>query len=164
MFAAHGGLGAGPGPRTIINISIQGKSRPRAGGALWIAVSGLACEALEPSTQRCRSVVEGKSSIVLELSFFLQAVPTSSSVADSLDLTMPASEKDQNEALSVPSACGSSRVCSCKAMDVCRQAIGRRCIFWAVDSDRFSHMDALFALVRSKTYAYGVDCLTVNGR
>jgi hypothetical protein len=83
----------------------------------------------EPSTQRCRSVVEGKSFVVLEAKLFLAGSAASSSVADSLDLTMPASEKDPNEALSVPSACGSSRVCSCKVMDVCRQAIGRRCIF-----------------------------------
>jgi hypothetical protein len=73
-------------------------------------------------------------------------------------------------------------------MDVCRQAIGRRGIFRAVDSDRFSLedqgcLDAVsascllpaisfsavsrhgrtFALARSKTYAYGVDYLGVKG-
>jgi len=63
-------------------------------------------EALGPPAQRCRSVVEGKSFVVLELGFVLQGRATSSSVAGTLDLTLPASGKDQGEALSVPSACG----------------------------------------------------------
>ena len=76
-----------------------------------------------------------------------------------------------------------------KAMDVCRQVIGRRGIFRAVDSDRFSPEDqgsleavsasclllaigfstvsrhgCTLALARSKPYTYGVNCLAVNGR